>query len=107
MAAKEEGISFFLIHGFVMWAAWTFFGLFQITLARYMKHRWQLNKMLHAISGTIVLSATLVYGIGALIKMSWAVKDDFHAYVGFIILLLTLVLAVSGIRAWSSLDNAT
>ena len=101
--AEEQQISFFLIHGFALWSAWTIFGLFQVTTARYLKHHWQMNRWLHAISGSIVLSSTLGYGIYGLIKIG-KIKDDIHGPMGIVATALTLLLAITGLRTWATLD---
>jgi len=89
-------VSFYLIHGFALWAVWTFFGLFQVTTNRYMKHRWQSNMWLHRVSGAIVLFTTLLYGIVGYVKLMF-VKDDVHAPMGIAVTSVVLLLAISGV----------
>ena len=55
-------VSFYLIHGYFLWAAWTFFGLLQVGTNRYLKHRWEMSMWLHRISGSVLLAVTLLYG---------------------------------------------
>ena len=104
MAAENE-ISFFLIHGFALWGVWTFFSLSQIAMARYCKQLWSHARLIHAFSGLIVLFTTLIYGIVGLIKMNFVIKDDFHAPMGIFVLLMVSILAMSGVKAWRTLDT--
>lgn len=98
-------VSFFLIHGYMLWAVWTFFGLFQIATQRYMKHHWQLNLTLHRLSGAVVLFTTLLYGITGFVKLM-SVKDDVHAPMGISVTIIVLFLVVSGVWARMRLTRA-
>ena len=98
-------VSFFLIHGFVLWAVWTFFGLFQIATNRYFKHHWSVNMWLHRVSGTIVLVTTLLYGCVGYLKLMF-VKDDVHAPMGLAVTAVVLLLAVTGVITRSRLMRA-
>jgi hypothetical protein len=55
-------ISFFFVHGWIFFVAWIVFGVFQIATARYMKHKWETNMVLHAASGTLITFATAFWG---------------------------------------------
>ena len=98
-------VSFFLIHGFVLWAVWTFFGLFQVTTNRYMKHHWKANMWLHRVSGSVVLFTTLLYGVVGFAKLMM-VKDDVHAPMGIAVTCIVLFLTMSGVYARSRLVRA-
>ena len=98
-------VSFFLIHGYMLWVVWTFFGLFQIATQRYMKHHWQLNLTLHRLSGAVVLFTTLLYGITGFVKLM-SVKDDVHAPMGISVTIIVLFLVVSGVWARMRLTRA-
>lgn len=101
-----DSVSFYLIHGAMLWAVWTFFGLFQVATNRYLKHRWQSNLWLHRISGAIVLFTTLLYGIVGYVKLMF-VKDDIHAPMGITVTCVILFLVVSGVAVRSRLVRAT
>ena len=88
-----------------MWFAWTFFGLFQMTTNRYLKHHWQTNMWLHRVSGMIVTIVTLLYGIVGIVKLM-KVVNDVHAPMGVGVTTLITFLAISGYFAGSSLDSA-
>ena len=91
-------LSFYLIHGIVLWAVWTFFGLLQVSTNRYLKHKWQVHMLLHRVSGTIVLTTTLIYGLVGYFKLMF-VKDDVHAPMGLTVTGLIFFLAISGVVA--------
>ena len=65
-----------------------------------------MNRWLHQVSGAIVLSSTLLYGIVGFVKLM-KVVDDVHAPMGIAVTVLSLILAISGYMAWSSLDKST
>ena len=98
-------LSWYLIHGYAMWATWTFFGLFQIATNRYLKHYWQSHMWMHRISGSIILAATLLYGGYGYLKLKF-VKDDVHAPMGITVTCVILFLAISGVVARSRLNRA-
>ena len=102
MAGK---VSFYLIHGAMLWAVWTFFGLFQVATNRYLKHRWQANMWLHRLSGAVVLFTTLLYGVVGYVKLMF-VKDDVHAPMGIAVTSIVLFLVLSGVFARSRLVRA-
>ena len=61
---------------------------------------------LHRLSGSILLFATLLYGIVGYVKLM-KVVDDTHAYMGITVTGVILFLAVSGVIARSRLNRAT
>lgn len=99
------GVSWFLIHGYALWAVWTFFGLFQITTNRYLKHHWSTNMWMHRVSGTVLLVTTLLYGLTAIIKLKF-IKDDVHAPMGVAVTALILFIVISGVIARVKLVKA-
>ena len=98
-------VSFYLIHGFFLWAAWTFFALLQVASNRYLKHHWTLNMWVHRVSGSILTFATLLYGIVGYVKLMF-VKDDVHAPMGIAVTSIVLFLAVSGVIVRSRHNRA-
>ena len=100
-------IGFILIHGYCLWFAWTFFGLFQISTNRYMKHRWESHLWMHRISGAIVLATTLFYAGVALYQIGFPLHDDIHAPMGLAVLCSVLFIVLSGVIARSRLNRAT
>ena len=62
-----KGVSFYFVHGFVFWFAWIIFAFVQIASARYYKHKWETNMVVHAASGTLITFATMFWGF-------WAIK---------------------------------
>lgn len=101
--------SFFLIHGWILWAAWILFSLVQICSHRYFKHYWISAFWIHFISGMFITAVTLLYGIYGLYKMKWKLKEDLHAPMGLATTCLVAVLAASGIlakqRLWRAQNN--
>ena len=98
---------FILIHGWCLWAVWTFFGLFQISTNRYMKHRWESHLWMHRISGAVALFFTLFYAGVALYKIGFPLAGDMHAPLGFAVLCGILFIVLSGVIARSRLNRAT
>ena len=98
---------FILIHGYVLWFFWTFFGIFQIASNRYMKHHWRNHLLWHRISGAAVLVATLYYAGRALYMIGIPLKDDVHAPMGFSVLCTILIIVISGVIARSRMNRAT
>ena len=98
---------FILIHGYCLWAVWTFFGLFQISTNRYMKHRWENHLWMHRVSGAVALAATLFYAGYALYTIGFPLHDDVHAPMGFTVLCSIFFIVISGVIARSRLNRAT
>jgi hypothetical protein len=60
------GHSFFVIHGWVLWAIWGLFALVQIGSTRYLKGQYPRSYMtIHIISGTFVTVATVFFSVWA------------------------------------------
>ena len=55
-------LSFYLIHGYILWAVWTLFGIIQLLTNRYLKEYWKHAMWVHRVSGTVVLTTTAIYG---------------------------------------------
>ena len=98
---------FILIHGYVLWFVWTFFGMFQISTNRYLKHHWEKHLWWHRVSGLTLLVATLYFAGRALYMIGFPLKDDVHAPIGFAVLLAILFITISGVVARSRLNRAT
>ena len=104
--ADKNKLSFFLIHGVALWSVWTFFSLFQLVTARYFKHQWKVNRVLHMLSGSVVLCATLFYGLVGLYQLGGEIKIDAHGPLALTFTSLTAVLALSGVFAYMRLQNS-
>lgn len=101
-----DQLSFFIVHGFALWSTWTFFSLFQLTSARYLKHHWKFNRVFHIFSGSTVLIMTLLYGLIGLYKMKGVIKIDSHGPLAITFTSLTALLAISGVFAYCKLQNS-
>ena len=99
------GPSFFLLHGYALWSAWSLVGLFQIATNRYFKHKWESHLWMHRLSGVFILVTTLFYGLFGIYKLQKVVHDP-HAYLGITVTALVLFIAVSGVVARSRLNRA-
>ena len=64
---QSHGLPFFFAHGFVFFFVWIIFALVQIFSARYYKHKWETNMVVHAASGSLITFATMFWGF-------WAIK---------------------------------
>ena len=98
---------FILIHGYCLWFAWTFFGLFQISTNRYMKHHWENHLWMHRISGAVLLATVLFYAGYALYTIGFPLAGDMHAPMGLAVLIAILFIVLSGVIARSRLNRAT
>jgi hypothetical protein len=98
-------ISFFLVHGWVMWAAWSLVSILQVATSRYMKHHWTVNMWMHRIGAIFILSATLFYGIYGFLRLG-KVFDDIHGPLGLLITSLVSIIFISGLLARLSLQHS-
>ena len=98
-------LSFYLVHGYVLWAVWTFFGIVQLVTHRYMKSHWKHNLWVHRLSGTVILVTTWIYALVGYTKLKF-VKDDVHAPLGLTVLFIVTPMVLTGIMARKSLLNA-
>jgi hypothetical protein len=62
----NKGVAFYFVHGFVFFFVWIFFAFIQIASARYFKHKWETNMVVHAASGSLITFATMFWGFWAL-----------------------------------------
>ena len=97
-----EPVSFYLVHGYVLWFIWTIFGMIQLMTNRYMKSYWKHNIWIHRMSGTTILVTTLIYAFYGYWKLKF-VKDDVHAPMGLTVLFIVTPVAFTGIYARKSL----
>ena len=120
-----KGVSFFFVHGFVFFFAWIFFAFIQIASARYYKHKWETNMVVHAASGTLITFATMFWGFWALkmkgIDVITRVNEKgvtpleqgsgLHDYGGIAVALMAVPLVISGFipyfRRWQADSGAT
>jgi hypothetical protein len=61
----ESKRMFYVIHGWLLWAAWGIFGLVQISTTRYLKAQWRYGMWIHGISGITIMMLTIVLGLMA------------------------------------------
>lgn len=98
--------SWFVVHGFALWAAWSLIGLYQIATNRWFKHKWQTNMWLHRIGGVFILITTIFYALHAVKKAGWTIWAGAHPKMGVIVLSFVTFIAASGIVARSRLNRA-
>jgi hypothetical protein len=104
----SKGVSFFFVHGFVFFFAWIFFAFIQIASARYFKHKWETNMVVHAASGSLITFATMFWGFWALklkgIDVIARTQDvtplqqgsGLHDYGGITVALMAVPLVITG-----------
>jgi hypothetical protein len=122
---KDKSVSFFYAHGWAFFFAWNVFVLVQIATARYMRHKWETNMILHTASGMLITMITMFWGF-------WAIsKNGFnpgmgnyigqtgkggqvayqHSFAGIIVALMGVPLMLTGFiayfRRWQAGSNAT
>ena len=98
MAAPPAAISFFVVHGWVLWSAWCLISVLQLATARYLKHLWQMSMWLHRIGAFFVTSATLFYGIYGWQKLG-KVQNDWHAPMGIAVVVTISFVFAGGLTA--------
>ena len=71
------------VHGYFMWAAWGLLGLLQLASGRYLKCFWKFRLWIHRIVGTLILIATIGFGLLGIKVSYWSLSsDDPHLIVG-------------------------
>ncbi len=93
----EEPTPFEVYHGFLMWTSWGLLGLFQLITNRYMKVFWKFNRLLHALSGILMLIITLTMGILGIQHSYNQILVGWHYIMGFIVLCLVSLIVIGGI----------
>ena len=120
---QSHGVAFYFVHGFVFFFAWILFALVQIFSARYFKHKWETNMVVHAASGSLITFATMFWGFWAikLKTINNAAKNNvssplqqgsgLHDYGGIATALIAIPLLVTGFipffRRWQAGSGAT
>ena len=115
---RQKTLLLSLTHGIVFFFLWILLGLFQIASARYMKHRWETNMVLHGACGSLIFGSTMFWGFWALTdKTVTPLKTEagvlasklysapaVHSYAGIAATLIVVPLIVTGIipyvRRW-------
>ncbi len=90
------------LHGWMLWVAWSLFGMIQIVSARYLKKYWRVNMWVHRISGTLILLITIAFSLTGIYKAGWQLSGKSAHYVlGLIIFFSVLFVAMAGVYARS------
>ncbi len=115
---QQAGLLLSLTHGFVFFFLWTILGLFQIASARYMKHRWETNMVLHGACGSLIFGATMFWGFWAMtdktitplrteagvLASKLYLAPAIHSYSGIMVNLIVVPVFVTGlipyVRRW-------
>ena len=97
--------NFFLLHGWMLWAAWTIFAIVQVSSNRYLKGTMPGATMwIHRISGLTIAIITLTFAIWAWSKIGkngWVILDNEHSYFVFPVLFLIVFIIAGGITTRS------
>jgi hypothetical protein len=94
--------NWFLLHGWMLWAAWTIFAIVQIASTRWLKGSIPgTNMWVHRINGMLIIVITLTFAIWAWNKLGWTILNNEHSYFVFPVLFLVLVVAALGIASRS------
>ena len=100
-------MNFFLLHGWLLWSAWSIFGLIQVSSNRYFKGAcWKRTMMMHRISGMVILVLTLYYAAKAWSTLGWKVIPNLHSVFVFPVLGLIVLIAFGGIFTRSRLRRS-
>lgn len=84
-----------------MWTSWALIGLCQIYTNRYLRHKWQWSKTVHAILGFFAMALVITAGFIALKVGGWTINStsSLHAKAGFSVFILGLLLMLGGVTA--------
>ena len=95
-------MNFFLLHGTMMWIAWSLFSLVMISSNRYLKgHLWNSRMWIHRIFGALILIITLYFAIMAWKNLGWEILDNIHSYFVFPVLFSVLFVVLLGVATRS------
>lgn len=89
--------TFLLVHGWMMWICWGLCGFIMVWSNRYLKHRWQLNMIIHSVCGTLVFILNLIFGLGAMCYMKWEIICTIHGIVGSLISITLPITCAEGV----------
>lgn len=109
---KSEVSNFFVIHGWLMWAAWGILGFLQLTATRYITPFWKVHMWIHRVTGIIILVITLVLGIMAIKEAGNGVVNTGHNVIGIVVIIMVGLTTLEGFftrfwlnyRRWSSIE---
>src|SRR5437660_626849 len=87
--------NYMLIHGWLLWVAWTFFAMLQILSNRYLKHYWYINMWVHRISGLMITTLTIAMVLYMFSNMSWTLMHQMPHAVNGIIIIICVVLVMA------------
>lgn len=122
---KMDRISFFYGHGWAFFFAWNIFVLVQIATARYMRHKWETNMILHTACGMLITTVTMFWGFWAIQRNGFNPGDGNyigqkgkggqvkyqHSFAGIMVALMGIPLVITGFiayfRRWQAGSNAT
>ena len=106
MIFVDTGVSTLFIHGWVLWAAWSLLGFFQVVSFIYLRplHCKQirllrnLNMAMHTLSGLTILGLTIAMSVLALQYFDWKLrfKQCLHSAFGLSILFAVWALTLLG-----------
>ena len=94
-----KDFDFFLLHGWMMWGAWTLFAFVQIVTNRYGRGKcYGFSMWVHIISGWLITVMTGFFAISAYSEMGWwyDADDGDHLYYAFPVLYGVLVIVIAG-----------
>ena len=105
-------LSLFYAHGWAFCFAWCIFSILQIASARYMRHKWETNMVLHTATGMLITVTTCFWGFWAIdlktfnpgngqyIGKNNTDMQYFHSFAGIITALLGVPLIITGFIAY-------
>ena len=94
-----------LVHGWMMWAAWGLLGFTMIWSNRYLKHHWRFNMIIHSVCGTIIFIFNLVFGLSAIWYLRWKINPSIHGVVGSFLCILLPLISLEGVLSRSLLKR--
>jgi hypothetical protein len=96
------------VHGWLMWAAWSFFGLLQVVSLRYCRPLPKLlciknvNMALHILGGLVILIVTISMSIKVFHYYEWAFRwhQSLHSAIGLVVLFSVSLVTLLGFLVW-------
>lgn len=94
---------FYKIHGIVMYLSWSILTFFSFVSGRYMKHFYTFRMILHASSGTLIVTNTIIVAILSLKTYTPGSEPKYaHKPIGITVLVMSIVQFLGGLTVRQS-----
>jgi hypothetical protein len=92
------GDTFYKVHGVVMYCSWSILTFISLVSGRYMKHLYNYRMIIHAATGTLIMTNTVIIAILALNQYPAAATPKVaHKPIGILVLVLSIIQFLGGV----------